>query len=153
MNKVKKFLYDTEIKFQRFMTGRYGTDRLYKALLIFYLIGILLSSIVYRFSKISYYALWILSTAILVFAVFRVFSTNIEVRRNENISWMKFTKKISADFKLAKDKWDQRKTHKFIKCKKCKQVLRLPKHKGKINVTCPHCKEQFIVNTGNKKTV
>lgn len=153
MSKIKKFFYDAGVKFQRFMTGRYGTDQLYKALLIFYLIGILLSSIVYRFSKISYYALWILSTAVLVFAVFRIFSTNIEARRNENINWMKFTRKVSSSFKLTKDKWSQRKTHKFVKCKKCKSVLRLPKHKGKIKAACPHCKEQFIVNTGKKKTV
>jgi LSD1 subclass zinc finger protein len=151
MSKVKRFFYNASIKFQRFMAGRYGTDSLYKALLVFYLIGIILCSIVYRFSKISYYALWVLATAILIFAVFRVFSKNIPARRKENENWLKFTGKISRNTRLNKDKFNQRKTHKFVKCKSCKSVLRLPKHRGKINVTCPHCQKQFIINTGKKK--
>lgn len=150
---MKAFFTNLAYKFQRFMTGRYGIDRLWRALLIFYLISVILANIVYRYSKIAYGALLVLSTAIFIFALFRVFSKNIEMRRSENESWLRFTGKIRQRVIFQKNKWKQRKTHKFIKCKKCKRVLRIPKHKGKINVTCPHCKNQFIVNTGKKNSV
>lgn len=147
---MKNFFRNLGYKFQQFMIGRYGIDQLWRALLIFYLISIIAANIVYRFSRIAYIALSVLSLAILIFAVFRVFSKNTEARRNENINWLKFTYRFRQRFKLSKDKWSQRKTHKFVKCKKCKKVLRLPKNKGKINVDCPHCHNKFIVNTGKK---
>ncbi len=147
---MKKFITKMGYKFQRFMQGRYATDELWRALIIFYLITIIAASIVRRFSAVSYWALYILSIVIIVFALYRVFSKNIEMRRYENQKWLKFTGGIKQKFKLSKNKWAQRKTHKFVKCKNCKTVLRLPKHKGKINVTCPHCKKQFIVSTGKK---
>lgn len=148
---MKKFFTDLGYKFQRFMVGRYGVDQLWRALLIFYLIAIIIANIVYRFSKIAYIALFVLSVALLIFALFRVFSKNIEARRNENNSWLRFTGRIKQNFIFQKNKWAQRKTHKFVKCSKCKKTLRLPKHKGKINVSCPHCQNQFIVNTGKKQ--
>ena len=147
---MKNFFRKLAYKTQKFMIGRYGIDQLWRALLIFYLISIVITNIVYRFSKVAYIALSICSLVIIAFAIFRVFSKNIEMRRNENMNWLKFTNKIKLNFKLQKDKWSQRKTHRFVKCTKCKKVLRLPKHKGKINVDCPHCHNNFIVNTGKK---
>lgn len=147
---MKKFFSDVLIKFQRFMIGRYGIDKLWRALILFYLLSYLIANILYRFSKIAYGAFFILSIAILIFAVFRVFSKNIEARRSENNDWLKLTGNIKQKFFFQKNKFQQRKTHKFVKCKSCKKTLRLPKHKGKINVTCPHCKNQFVVNTGEK---
>lgn len=147
---MKKFFDNILIKFRRFMTGRYGIDRLWSVLLIFYVITIIIANILYRFSKISYYAITVMGLVILGLAIFRVFSKNIEMRRSENQSWLRFEWKIKSSFKLTKDKFSQRKTHKFVKCPKCKKQLRLPKHKGKINVTCPHCKNNFIINTGKK---
>lgn len=147
---MKKFFTNLGYKFQRFMNGRYGMDRLWTALLVFYVIAVILANILYRFSKIAYISFWVLSLAILIFALFRVFSKNIEARRSENDSWLRLTGKFRQGFTFQKNKWKQRKTHKFVKCKKCKKVLRLPRHKGKLNVTCPHCQNQFTVNTGKK---
>lgn len=135
---------------QHFMAGRYGIDQLWKALIVFYLITIIIANILFRFSKIAYGAFYILSLAIFIFTIFRVFSKNTEARRSENASWLRFTGNIKQKVLFQKNKWKQRKTHKFIKCSQCKKVLRLPKHKGKINVTCPHCQNQFLVNTGKK---
>ncbi len=132
------------------MIGRYGADQLWRALMIFYLLAIVITNIVYRFSKIAYYSLSVLSLAIIIFAVFRVFSKNIEARRKENQEWLKITGRIRQKFIFAKERNKQKKTHKFVKCKQCKKVLRLPKNKGKLNVSCPHCKNQFVVNTGKK---
>lgn len=149
---MKKFFTDLGYKFQKFMIGRYGIDKLWQALIIFYLIEIIISNIFYKISKVAYYSLSVLGLALIAFAIFRVFSKNIEARRAENESWLRFTYKVKSKFNFTKDKWKQRKTHKFVKCKSCKKVLRLPKHKGKINVTCPNCQNQFVIDTG-KKTV
>ncbi len=147
---MKNFLSNLGYKIQRFMIGRYGADQLWRALMIFYLLSIVITNIVYRFSKIAYYSLSVLSLAIIIFAVFRVFSKNIEARRKENQEWLKITGGIRRKFIFAKERNKQKKTHKFVKCKQCKKVLRLPKNKGKLNVSCPHCKNQFVVNTGKK---
>ncbi len=147
---MKNFLSNLGYKIQRFMIGRYGADQLWRALMIFYLLAIVITNIVYRFSKIAYYSLSVLSLAIIIFAVFRVFSKNIEARRKENQEWLKITGGIRQKFIFAKERNKQKKTHKFVKCKQCKKVLRLPKNKGKLNVSCPHCKNQFVVNTGKK---
>lgn len=147
---MKKFFTNLGLKLQRFMAGRYGIDKLWTVLLIGYFILVIIANILYRFSKVSYYAIFALAAALLVFALFRVFSKNIEARRNENNTWLAFTAKIRQKFMFAKNKWKQRKTHKFVKCSQCKKTLRLPKHKGKIKVTCPHCNNQFVVNTGKK---
>lgn len=147
---MKNFFRNLGFKIQRFMAGRYGADQLWRALMIFYLIAIVITNIVYRFSKVAYYSLSVLSLAIIVFAIFRVFSKNIEARRKENQDWLKLTGGIRQKFIFAKERNKQRKTHKFVKCKQCKMVLRLPKNKGKLNVSCPHCKNQFVVNTGKK---
>ncbi len=40
----------------------------------------------------------------------------------------------------AKTMWKKRKTHAFLKCPTCGQILSVPKGKGKIRVTCPKCR-------------
>lgn len=147
---MKQFFQKLGFKFQRFMMGRYGIDQLWRILLICYLVLVIIANILYRFSRVSYYAIFVLATALIIFALFRVFSKNIEARRNENNAWLSFAGKIKQKVTFENNKWKQRKTHKFVKCSQCKKVLRLPKHKGKIKVTCPHCANQFVVNTGKK---
>ena len=149
---MKEFFRKQGYKFQQFMVGRYGVDKLYRALLIFFFVFTILANLFYRVSKITYYAFEVMGFVLLVYAFFRVFSKNIEARRQENASWLQFWGKIKGFFKFQNDKFKQRKTHKFVKCKGCKKTLRLPRHKGKINVTCPHCHTQFVVNTGKKAT-
>ncbi len=148
---MKNWFRKQGYKFQQFMVGRYGIDQLMSALIIFYCLLILIANILYRFSKISYYAVSVMALVLLIFAIFRVFSKNIEDRRAENAKSLKLWQKNTGLFKFQNQKFKQRKTHKFVKCKKCKKTLRLPKHKGKINVTCPYCNNQFVINTGKKK--
>lgn len=47
--------------------------------------------------------------------------------------------KLKAWFRLRKDMWRDRKTHKYFKCRNCKAVIRVPKRKGGGVVACPKC--------------
>lgn len=148
---MKNFFANIGRSIEKFMIGRYGIDQLWRALIVFILIDILVANALYRVSKVAYIALTVLAFAIMIFGLFRIFSKNIVARQQENAKWLRFVGNIKGWFAFNKTKFNQRKTHKFVKCSKCKSVLRLPRHKGKINVTCPHCQQQFIVNTGKKK--
>lgn len=149
--KAKEFFRKQGYKLQSFMAGRYGVDSLWKALIVMYIIVVVLANIVYRFSRLSYYALTVMSLALLIYALFRAFSRNIDARRAENAQWLGLCGRAKAFFRLQSDKLKQRKTHKFVKCSECKRTLRLPRYKGQLMVTCPHCKNQFKVNTGKRK--
>ena len=43
-----------------------------------------------------------------------------------------------------KKRWAQRGTYRFFKCPQCRQTVRVPKGRGKICITCPKCKTEFI---------
>ena len=122
------------------MYGRYGSDALGKFLLWVYLIWMLAFSVVLLFVDSIWFSLayWIVSAALVIWIMSRLFSKNIAARRKENERFCNF-------FKLIKNKHRDRKTHVYRKCPECKVVLRLPKSKGKHFVVCPRCKNRFKV--------
>ena len=131
------------------MYGRYGGDTLNKVLLGVYVAVVLLYSIISLIIEffpnvpdtvdtVLMLAYLVLS-ALLIFVIFyRIFSRNIQKRRQEN-------EKFCGFFKLIRNRFRDRKTHVYRKCPKCKAVLRLPKAKGKHTVVCPRCKNRFEV--------
>ena len=133
MGKIKSMLY-------KFMYGRYGTDTLGNVMLISYIVITLLYTFIGFFVSSVWFdiAVWILSSALVIMIVCRLFSRKIAKRRKENETFCGF-------FRLGKNKFKDRKTHVYRKCPKCKAVLRLPKAKGKHTVVCPRCKERFTV--------
>lgn len=133
MGKIKSMLY-------KFMYGRYGTDTLGNVMLISYIVITLLYTFIGFFVSSVWFdiAVWILSSALVIMIVCRLFSRKIAKRRKEN-------EKFCGFFRLGKNKFKDRKTHVYRKCPKCKAVLRLPKSKGKHTVVCPRCKERFTV--------
>lgn len=129
-----------------FMYGRYGADALY-----WFSFGVVFFLWILRMI-FSFIGIWIaelilsmLSTAILVFAVFRFMSKNIYKRSAENRKFLQFFGKIKGKFTLMRDKHRDRKTHVFKKCPSCKATLRLPKKTGEHTVRCPKCSNRFDV--------
>ena len=39
------------------------------------------------------------------------------------------------------------KQYRYFRCPGCRQVVRVPRGKGKINIRCPKCSRQFIKKT------
>lgn len=117
------------MKLRRFMAGRYGTDRLNIVILCVGLAASLLSSLT-RGSLFGFLA-WIVSYMLMILAICRSLSKNINARYQEN-----------RRFKLLLDRFRDRQYRYFI-CPRCHQTVRVPRHKGKIAITCPRCKERF----------
>ena len=116
-----------------FMTGRYGTDRLNMVILCAGLVASLLS--VWTKSAPLNVIFWALSYGLMIWAICRSLSRNTYKRYQEN-------RKFLQVFDRMKDR-----QHRYFDCPKCRQMVRVPRGKGKIAITCPRCKEKFVKKT------
>lgn len=128
-------------KFEDFMRGRNGVDHLGQFLTVTSVILLLISGLVKN------YLLSLLACAALIYAYFRFFSKNLSARQGENRRYLAERERLRFKIQTKKLHFSMRKTHKYFKCKKCRKKLRVPRGKGKIEVTCPHCGEKFITKT------
>ena len=133
----------------RLLYGRYGADELYNALFFFDLILLFMGAVLTVLGRVQplltlvAVIFYLLSIGLLIWALFRFFSRNIEKRRRENLVWLRFKSKFTPKKKptLPPDT----PTHIFRACPKCRSVLRLPRLAGKHKVKCPRCGETFGV--------
>ena len=130
-NKIKWYI-------QRFMIGRNGKDELMitvaNASLILYIFAP-------WFDKLLPFPIFRTFCWIGVFySLFRVCSKDVYRRREEN---RKFLQEVEF-FKL---RISMRKTHRIYRCKGCGRKIRVPKGKGKIEISCPLCGNKFIRRT------
>lgn len=122
-------------KLIKFMTGRYGADALSK-FMVFTALGCMVLSLIIRHGLLSS-TLNSAALVILIISYFRMFSKNIKKRYDENIRYWNLRNKVVGFFKT-------RKTHHIYKCPECKQKIRIPRGKGKIEITCPKCQSRFV---------
>ena len=47
-------------------------------------------------------------------------------------------------FKGWKEQWANRKLYHYYRCPQCRQKLRVPRGRGRIQISCPRCGTQFI---------
>ena len=125
-------------KLRRFMIGRYGTDGLNQFLSIASLV-LLLIAIVSRISLFTW-----LSAAPLLFCCYRTFSRNISKRTEENYKFYTLKDRVSSKFRSWKEQWANRKVYHYYRCPQCRQKLRVPRGRGRIQISCPRCGTQFI---------
>ncbi|HIS32749.1 MAG TPA: hypothetical protein IAB44_14575 [Candidatus Limivivens intestinipullorum] len=125
-------------KFQRFMTGRYGVDDLSKFLLGVAVVLCVLSLFL-RSGLLN--ALVFLALIVLYF---RIFSRNFSARSHENSVFLKYKNRVTGFWTGQINLLKQRKDYHIYTCPQCKQKIRIPRGKGKIEITCPKCRNKFI---------
>lgn len=120
-----------------FMNGRYGGDEFSKVLmwagLIVYLLG--------AFAGVG--LLMLLGMALYAYTIFRIFSRNIEKRREENRRYLTFRDSLRTRRGQAQARWKNRKEYRYFRCPKCHSWLRLPRKVGEVTVTCGRCQNKF----------
>lgn len=127
-------------KFRQFMYGRYGNDMLNFALLI---VGCLITSIL-SFSKVPY--LHYIGLIPYLAVIYRTLSKNIPARQKENAKFLELIQPWKK-FIIKKARQFQDKNHRYYPCPQCHNTLRVPKGRGKIKISCPHCGKEFIRKT------
>ena len=136
--KFQSMMYRLRSKLQQFMVGRYGADDLSR----FISTMIMVCLVVSIFTKWDIFY-W-LGIFLIGYSYFRMFSKNIPARYAENQKFLNIRYKAVAKGSLTKKHLAESKTHRFFKCPQCKQKVRVPKGRGKICITCPKCKTEFI---------
>lgn len=127
-------------KIMRFMQGRYGNDRLGQVMLVVALVCVVLS--VLRIPFIS-----LVGLAVLVLTYYRMFSRQIGKRAAENQRYLQLEWKVRARLQKRKQALAQSRTHRIFRCPECRQKIRVPRHRGRIAISCRKCGAEFIRKT------
>jgi len=127
-------------KLARFMVGRNGNDQL--NLFLYGVDAVLLVAAALVRGQAGRW-LFIAVLALLGLIYFRMFSRNLPRRREENGKFMRLRYRLSAAWKIRREKWVQRKDYKFFTCPSCKTTLRVPRGHGKIKIVCRKCGSSF----------
>ena len=114
----------------------YGMDRLNTHLLVLTIVILVLG----LFVKNSIPAL--LALVIFVIFVYRFTSRNITKRSIENRKYQDSNRFVTRQLKAIQNNVTN-KEYKYFVCKRCFQLVRVPKGKGEIVIHCPHCKQEF----------
>lgn len=123
------------------MIGRYGQDELGKFILSLALILLIINLFV-KTAALSAAAL-----VLIIYSYYRIFSRDVRARYAENKKFLTSLDPLRRKFFSSKNKYDNRKVYKYIKCPKCKFEMKVPKNKGKIRVTCKKCGEKFVIKS------
>ena len=115
------------------MYGRYGSDQLNMVILVAGLVLNLAAALI-RYWPVKT-GLMLAAYGLLLWAIFRTLSKKTWKRFDENRKFLAFKERLTD------------RNHRYYKCPKCHQKIRVPKGKGKISITCPKCKEKFIKKT------
>lgn len=122
----------------RFMNGRYGPDQFSRFLLGSAVAAAVLSMVFHR--SFFYY----LSFLLILYGYFRILSRNYSKRAAENAAYLRYSGHFWNWIWRGKSNWQQKKSYHIYKCPECRQKIRIPRGKGKIEITCPKCGKQFI---------
>ena len=138
---MRNFWENLKNKLAYWMQGRYGYDELNNALSIAFFVLWILSLITK--SSVFYYV----GLIALGFSLYRSLSRDHIKRSNERLWFLKRIDQIKRLPKQLKQRWEQRNTHKFFRCRQCGVTIRVPKGQGQIEITCPKCGYKFIERT------
>ena len=138
---MKDWFYKLQMNIQSWMYGRNGPDDVARAA---YMSGFILTMVNFIFRSTWLSAL---TMAMFAYSIYRICSKDIRKRREENDEVVWWFQKRKKYVELIKLQWKHRKTHRYYICKSCRQIVRMPKGKGRIEIVCPTCKHKFIKRT------
>lgn len=121
-----------------FMRGRYGIDKFSNFLMGAACVVIFLNLFM-RNGLLS-----LIGLVVFIYAYYRMFSRNISKRSSENTWFLNKTYGIRRYFLKQRDMAQIRKTHHIYRCPKCGQNVKVPRGRGKIEITCPKCRNEFV---------
>ena len=136
--KFQSMMYRMSSKMQQMMVGRNGVDELGRFVSTLTMVCLVLS--LFTKEGIFYWS----GILLIIYSYFRMFSKNVPKRYAENQKFLTWRYKMIAKWNLMKKHGAESKTHRFFKCPQCKQKVRVPKGRGKICITCPKCKTEFV---------
>lgn len=126
---------------RNFMAGRHGPDHLCVALVI-------LGAV---FSGLSGFRGWgwllLVSYVFMILAFVRILSRNHEKRNAENATFLNLAAPVTKAVQGIATRISQSKQFHFYNCPKCGQRLRVPRGRGKLEISCPKCQANFTKNT------
>ena len=127
------------------LTRRHGQDALNNFLFVVYIIILLLTFIIVNVYSRNAYAdiLRMISFAILLIAILRFYSPKSTRRRQENVAYLNIKNKIVSKFR----RQPSNDPYRYFSCPKCKQNVRIPKGRGKVEIACPKCGHRFDKKT------
>ena len=137
---MRNFMQRLGASVQRYMYGRYGMDQM-NTVLLYTTLGL---SIVGMFWH-NIFIYWI-SYVTMIAMMVRALSKNHQKRYHENEKFLQMirpVKRLSGKMKHQL----QDKNNRYYSCPQCHQTIRVPKGKGKIAITCPKCRKEFIKRT------
>ena len=166
---MRDFFQRINDAYRRFMTGRYGSDQLSRFTLLLALIMLVLNMIFRSRTSVFSWLVWIF----LILTYFRMFSKNIRKRYNENTRFLQLKDKVTGklrggrrggtgdsvkdSYRYYQNAYDNArssgnpnstmrsdKEHRIFRCPNCDKRVRVPRGRGKIEITCPHCGNKFI---------
>ncbi|WP_236354914.1 hypothetical protein [Konateibacter massiliensis] len=125
-------------KIRQYMVGRYGVDELSRFILMFDCVLMFFSFLI-RSTVLNS-----ICVLLIVICYIRMLSRNHSQRYRENQLFLKYSSVWFQNLNRFKQNSKQRMHYHIYKCPSCKQKIRVPRGKGKISITCPKCRNEFI---------
>ena len=164
---MRNFLQRLAERYRQFMVGRYGSDQLSRFTMLLAFAMLILNMIFRTKTSLFYWLVWVF----LLLTYFRMFSRNIQKRYDENTRFLQLKEKVRGWFggrrggagaggrdsyqnysqayenarsEAPKNAMRSDREHRIFRCPNCDQRVRVPRGRGKIEITCPRCGHQFI---------
>ncbi|MCH4084712.1 MAG: zinc-ribbon domain-containing protein [Olsenella sp.] len=128
-------------KLEEFMRGRNGADEL----------GVACLELAVILAIINIFAgngvIYVITLALLAYAIFRMVSTNVNQRRRESMAFAEKLGPVRPWISNPAAAYRNARTYKHATCPNCHQRVRVPRGKGHIRITCPRCKQKFDLHS------
>ena len=118
-------------KFQRFMYGRYGMDSLGRFMLWTAVLLFVLST----FTDNRFF--YLIAFVLMIFEYVRMLSRSISTRSSENRLYLSYVSRVKRYFEKQKYLMQLRKDYRIFSCPECKQKIKIPKGRKKVEIRCP----------------